>query len=93
MPRRLRRLATYTLLALSAARLAATALASLLALHLWLRIRLLRNRIAFHLALHRHHVPRPLRKKLCKEYSRELKRIASMISLTRLFKIVEMAGT
>ncbi|BES81167.1 hypothetical protein [Pyrodictium abyssi] len=93
MPERLRRLAAYTLLALQAARLAATAIASLLALYLWLRLRLLRSRIAFRLALYRHRVPRPLRRKLNKEYKRELMRIASMMSLTRLFKIVEMTRT
>jgi len=93
MPERLRRLAAYTLLALQAARLAATAIASLLALHLWFRIRLLCSRIAFRLALYRHRVPRPLRRKLDREYSRELQRIAATVSITRLLRLARQHRT
>ena len=87
MPRRLRRLVAYMLLVLQAARLAATASASLLALHLWLRLRFLRSRIAFRLALYSHRVPRPLRRKLSREYNRELQRIADTVSITKLLRL------
>lgn len=74
---------------LSLVKLAAKILLTLLSfVPLYIKIRLLLTwfRISFSITLIRYHIPRELRRRLYKEYDREIKYLSSKLSLKKFIK-------